>query len=137
MSWKEPLLKLIPVNSSSMATNWAFGDWRALRNFVTASLKLSRLTSMSLELVLYLRAVGGRARTVLGFGARGSGRGFRPARTDEVIRGLEGAGWTFVKAAARRLLGGLHGHRERVSRRAPATYGVARLPSCLLVCYRR
>ena len=101
MSWKEPLLKLIPVNSSSMATNWALGDWRARRNFVTASLRLSRLTSMSLELVLYLRAVGARARTVLGFGARArcgwGARGGRkgPANTDEVIMGFEGAGWTF------------------------------------------
>ena len=80
MSWNEPLLKLIPVNSSSMATNWALGDWRARRNFVTASLRLSRLTSMSLELVLYLRAVGARARTVLGFGARGVGARVRTCK---------------------------------------------------------
>ena len=30
------------------------------------------------------------------------------------VRGFEGAGWTFVEAAARRLLGGLHGASERV-----------------------
>ena len=97
-----------------MATNWALGDWRALRNFVTASLKLSRLTSISLELVLYLRAVGARARTVLGFGARGRGAGKGPARTDEVIKGLEGAGWTYELRAAARLLRGLRGDSERV-----------------------
>ena len=36
--------------------------------------------------------------------------------------GLAGAGWTFVKAAARRLLGGLRGDNEHVSRRTSAAH---------------
>ena len=79
--------------------------------------------------------MGARAR-IVGVGARGDGGAGKDLQTQiKDVRGFEGAGWTFVEAAARRLLGGLHGHRERVSRRAPATYGVARLPSCLLVSY--
>ena len=43
-------------------------------------------------------------------------------RMTGVLRALGGHE---LNPAARRLLGGLRGHREGVSRRAPATYGVA------------
>ncbi len=70
------------------------GDWRALLSFVTASLRLSRLTSISLELVLYLRAVGARARRCWRGGARGVAARVKDLqgqiKDDRVLRALAG-----------------------------------------------
>ena len=102
MSWNEPLLKLIPVNSSSMATNWALGDWRARPQFrdglaqvVSAhvhpgacALPVSRVDCVrracayhQARLESTCGAVGARAQVG---GARGAwGRGSAPAKTDK------------------------------------------------------
>ena len=92
---------------------------------------------MSLELVLYLRAVGGRARRGVGVGARGVvGAAPRLQTQFKGDEGLEGAGWTFVEAAARRLLGGLRGASVGVRRAGAAAYRVALPRPCLLVPYK-
>ena len=52
-------------------------------------------------------------------GAHGDGGAGKDLQTQiKDVRGFEGAGWTFVEAAARRLLGGLRGASERVQANA-------------------
>ena len=81
--------------------------------------------------------MGTRARAGVGVGAHGDGGAGKDLQTQiKDVRGFEGAGWTFVEAAARRLLGGLRGASVGVRRAGAAAYRVALPRPCLLVPYK-